>query len=89
MRAGKEYTKDLNLTSAKKYLPPHCNIYHYTDSNRIRAFYGKAGVPSHGCSLVYGQDTACRIVLEFLWKVHKQRNPDANVPFEFKVNWKD
>ena len=72
---------------AKKFMPPGCTIFHYVPTNRVRGFYGPSGVPSHGCSLAFGLDTAVRVVLEFLWKVHKQKNHGITVPHDFQVNW--
>ena len=72
----------LDLTKAKKYLPPSAKLYHYTKTHRIRGFYGDSRL-SHGCDLSLGQDVACRVVLTWLWKARKRLHPNETIPFEF------
>ena len=55
----------LDLTKAKKYLPPSAKLYHDTKTHRIRGFYGDSRL-SHGCDLSVGQDVACRAVFTLL-----------------------
>ena len=86
-KVGKMIQKPFDLNMAKTFLPPGCTIFHYVPTNRVMGFYGPTGAPSHGCSLAFSLDTAIRVVLDFLWRAHKDRNPGITVPYEFPANW--
>ena len=82
---GKVVKQRLDLTKAKKFLPPHTSIYHYAPTNRIRGFIGNERV-GRGCDLSKGQDVACRVVLTKLWELHHQRNPRSIIAWEFPLD---
>ena len=61
-------TIKLDLNKAKKYKPDRAVLHHCPYSQRIRGFCEwLPSRDSHGCSLAYGQDVACRVVLSWLW----------------------
>ena len=58
----------LDLNKARKYAPDQSVLHHCPLSERIRGFcQWLPARDSHGCSLCWGQDVACRVVLEWLW----------------------
>ena len=76
----------LNLRTAKKYAPKDVLIYHDPVENRLRGYMDKGRGPSHGCNLSLGQDTACRVVLTFLWGQHVKRFPDEVCPHDLSYD---
>ena len=75
----------INLVTCKAYAPPHSVLFHCTTSHRVRGYYCLEGRPSKGCLLALGQDTACRVVLDWLWSMHRKAYPMAEVPFTFPL----
>ena len=74
----------INLHSAKNLKPPHSVLFHCHLTKRIRGYYCFGGArPSRGCVLAHGQDTARKVVLKWLWHMHKQSRPHVQVPYEF------
>jgi len=74
----------LNLTNVKKYAPPNSQLFHDPTQDRIRGYYHIGGRrPSHGCSLSFGIDVACRVVVDWLWVQHLQHHPKAIKPWDF------
>ena len=83
MRVGR-HVPTLNLTNAKRYLPPNCILHHDTQYDRIRGFYHIGGKrPSHSCNLSFTQDVALRVVLVWCWEQHINFFPDAVCPWDF------
>ena len=85
IHVGRRIPKKLDLKTANRFKPPKTILYHESWTNRLRGFYGEQRL-SHGCSLSKGTDTACRVVLEWMWFEHKLANPDITVPYDFHVN---
>ena len=81
---GTKVQQKLDLNKAKKYAPPQSQLHHCPFSERIRGFcMWLDHRPSHGCSLSFSQDVACRVVLEWLWMMWRQSHPEQPIPFEF------
>ena len=83
---GRKIVSKLNLYTAKQYCPPHTVLFHDPMCHRIRGYYCFGGSrPSRGCLLAHGQDTACKVVLKWLWEKHRSTHPNVEIPYEFPI----
>ena len=78
--------KQILLHTAKQFAPPHTVLFHCHLTHRIRGYYCFGGArPSRGCLLAHGQDTACRVVLQWLWEKHVGCHPGVEIPYDFSL----
>eukprot|EP00974_Lingulodinium_polyedra_P100089 9695376-Lingulodinium_polyedra.AAC.1 len=80
----KPLPKNLDLKSAKKYLPPLCTLHDDPIELRIRVFVGKNRL-STGSHYNKGDNVTdiLRGLIEWAWGTHSKLNSDVQVPWAF------